>query len=172
MIRARRLLIRAAAVVGLSICAAIDVPAQTASRASPEEAAILDVVDQFMIAISTNDVALMARLRAEGSVNVVERPQTGGTLVTRRPFAPDGSKPGNYKERYWDPVVHVRGSLAVVWTPYEFWRDGKTSHCGIDVFEMFKEQGTWRIGNMMWTVEPDACPALRPGDPSRLRPKG
>ena len=33
------------------------------------------------------------------------------------------------------PVVHVRGSLAVVWTPYEFWRDGKTSHCGVDVFE-------------------------------------
>ena len=172
MIRACPLPIRAAAVFCLSICAAIEVPAQTPSPAPAEEAAILAVVDRFMIAISTNDFALMAQLRAEGSVNVVERPQAGGTLVTRRPFAPDGPKPGNYKERYWDPVVHVRGSLAVVWTPYEFWRDGKTSHCGIDVFEMFKEQGTWRIGNMMWTVEPDACPALRPADPSRVRPKG
>jgi hypothetical protein len=158
-------------VFGLAIAAGAGAAGQTSPASSSEEAAILAVVDRFMIAISTNDFALMAQLRAEGSVNIVERPQAGGTLVTRRPFAPDGSKPGNFKERYWDPVVRVRGSLAVVWTPYEFWRDGKTSHCGVDVFEMFKEQGTWRIGNMMWTVEPDACPALRPGDASRVRPK-
>src|SRR5512145_1753199 len=122
MNRARRHLILAA-VFCLAISAAIDVSAQTTSAAAAEEAAVLAVVDRFMIAVSTNDVALMAQLRAEGSVNIVERPQAGGTLVTRRPFAPDGSKPGNYRERYWDPVVHVRGSLAVVWTPYEFWRD-------------------------------------------------
>ena len=169
MIRACRVLVHAA-VACLSLVAAADAAAQTAP-APAEEAAVLALVDRFMIAISTNDFALMAQLRAEGSVNVVERPQAEGTLVTRRPFTPDGSKPGNFKERYWDPVVHIRGGLAVVWTPYEFWRDGKTSHCGIDVFEMFKEQGTWRIGNMMWTVEPDACPALRPADASRVRPK-
>jgi hypothetical protein len=48
--------------------------------------------------------------------------------------------------------VHVRGGLAIVWTSYELWRDGKTSHCGVDVFEMVKEQGTWKIGNAMWTT--------------------
>jgi hypothetical protein len=140
---------------------------------SPEEEAILAVVDQFMIGISTNDFALLARIRLENSLNIVERPApppATGTIVTRRPFNPEGSKPGVFKERYWDPVVHVRGGLAVVWTPYEFWRDGKTSHCGVDVFEMIKDQGTWKIGNAMWTVEPDACPSLRPLDQSRLRP--
>ena len=54
----------------------------------------------------------------------------------------------------------------MVWTPYEFWTDGKTSHCGIDVFEMMKDQGA-KIANMMWTVEPDACAALGPPTPSR-----
>jgi hypothetical protein len=39
-----------------------------------------------------------------------------------------------------------------------------------DVFEMVKEDSGWRIGNTMWTVEPDACPSLRPADPSRIRP--
>ena len=53
----------------------------------------------------------------------------------------------------------------------EFWQGGKTSHCGIDVFELAKENGRWRIGNMMWTVEPDACATLRPADASRIRPK-
>jgi hypothetical protein len=138
----------------------------------PEHEAILSVVDGFMNAISTNDFALLSRLRLEGGTNTVERPgPSGGTLVTRRPFTPDGLKPADYRERYWDPVVHVRGKLAVVWTPYEFWSGGKTSHCGIDVFELVKEDGGWRIANMMWTVEPDACPALRPSDPGRVRPR-
>lgn len=141
--------------------------------ASTEEAAVLAVVDQFMVGISTNDFALLARIRLENSLNIVERPAAPpatGTVITRRPFNPEGGKPGAFKERYWDPVVHVRGGLAVVWTPYEFWRDGKTSHCGIDVFELVKEQGTWKIGNAMWTVEPEACPSLRPSDSARLRP--
>jgi hypothetical protein len=37
-----------------------------------------------------------------------------------------------FRTRYWDPIVHVRGSIAVVWTP-QFWIDDKTSHCGTDV---------------------------------------
>jgi hypothetical protein len=139
---------------------------------APDQEAILTVVDSFMHAISTNDAALMARLRLEGGASIVERPAAaGGTVVTRRTFTPDGMKPGMYRERYWDPIVHVRGKLAVVWTPYEFWQNGKTSHCGIDVFDLVKEEGAWRIANTMWTVEPDACPALRPSDPGRMRPK-
>ena len=152
--------------VGLTLPAAAQPPQATA-----DEAAILAVVDRFMVAVSTNDTTALSALRVEGSFNTVERPADGGgTLVTRRTFAPTTAKPGNYRERYWDPVVHVRGSIAVVWTPYEFWIDGKTSHCGIDVFEMVREQGAWRIGDMMWTVEPSACASLRPSDPSRVRP--
>jgi len=156
------------------LCAAASAPASSQPvPPHPEEAAaILSVVDRFMQAVSTKDSTLLTELRLEGGFNVVERPApSGGTLVTRRVFTPAiGSGAGTYRERYWDPIVHVRGSIAVVWTPYEFWNDGKTSHCGIDVFDMMKEQGVWKIANMMWTVEPDACAALRPADPSRVRP--
>src|SRR5262245_49741338 len=81
--------------------------------APPEHDAILSVVDGFMNAISSNDFALLSRLRIEGGTTTVERPApSGGTLVTRRLFTPDGLKPGDYRERYWDPVVHVRGKIA------------------------------------------------------------
>jgi hypothetical protein len=151
--------------------ASLVAPAQTApapaqATTAAEEAAILEVVDRFMHAVSNNDDAAMTAIRIEGATNTVAR---ANGMVTRRPFQP--GRPGAYRERYWDPVVHVRGSLAVVWTPYEFWIDGKTSHCGIDAFEMVKEKGSWRIGHMMWTVEPDACAALRPSDPTRIRPR-
>jgi len=157
-----------AAVLGLSACATAR---PRLAPAHPDEAAILSVVDRFMDAVSNNDAALFSEIRLEGGFTIVERPgESGGTLVTRRVFKPDGGRRGAYRERYWDPTVLVRGSIAVVWTPYEFWIDGKTTHCGIDVFDMLKERGVWRIANAMWTVEPDACAALRPADPTRLRP--
>jgi hypothetical protein len=177
---ARRILVITAITAAFGLAASGHAAAQPATKPAPgsasasgEEAAVLAVVDQFMIGISTNDFPLLAKIRLDNSFNIVDRPAAPpatGTAVSRRPFNPEGSKPGAYKERYWDPVVHIRGRLAVVWTPYEFWRDGKTSHCGIDVFELVKEQDVWKIGNAMWTVEPEACASLRPSDPSKLRP--
>jgi hypothetical protein len=144
------------------------------AKPNPEEAAILAVVDRFMDAISTNDSALMAELRIEGGSTIVARPDPAGSdtpLFTRRMFTPaTSSRPSTNRERYWDPVVHVRSGIAVVWAPYEYWADGKSAHCGIDVFDLMKEKGVWRIANAMWTVEPEACAALRPSDSSKLRP--
>ena len=162
--------------LSLALFLAVSSASPQTPAVNPDEAAILGVIDRFMQAISTNDSALMNELRIEGGSTIVSRRDPAGgeaPLVTRRVFAPStNSRPSTGKERYWDPVVHVRGGIAVVWTPYEFWADGKTSHCGIDVFDMMKEKGVWRIANAMWTVEPDACPALRPADPSKLRPRG
>jgi hypothetical protein len=147
-------------------------PVQPAtSPAGDAEAEVLAVVDRFFVAFAANDFAAMAKLRVEGSVDFVDGPsKTGGTRLTRRPVTVERNTPGNYRERYWDPDVKVRGRIAVVWAPYEFWLDGKSHHCGIDVFEMVKEDDGWKIANLMWTQEPDACPSLRPSDPARMRP--
>jgi hypothetical protein len=153
-----------------------------AQAPSADERAVLGVIDQFMHAVTSGDAAAMARIRLEGTTTTIERPDpAGGTTLLRRPFpappaaaaassAQTPASAGSMRERYWDPVVHVRGRLALVWTPYEFWRDGKTSHCGVDVFELTKQDGAWKIGNVMYTVEPDACPAMRPKDMTRVRP--
>lgn len=154
--------------IALLACANTLVEAQSPA---PDEAAILAVVDRFMIAVSTNDAKAMADVHVEGAVHTgVRIGESGESVVNRRVLVPGGGKPSVRRERYWDPVVHVRGSIAIVWTPYEFWLDGKTSHCGIDAFDLVKQDGAWRIANMMWTVEPGACPELRPSDPARVRP--
>ena len=104
------------AVLGLSACATAR---PRVAQPHPDETAILTVVDRFMHAISANDAALLSEIRLEGGFTIVERPnESGGTLVTRRVFNPEGGRRGAYRERYWDPTVLVRGSLAVVWTPY------------------------------------------------------
>lgn len=50
----------------------------------------------------------------------------------------------------------------MVWSPYEFWVDGKTSHCSVDVFDFVRVSDEWRVANSMWIVEPDAGRELRP----------
>lgn len=95
--------------------------------------------------------------------------------ITVRPNAywsdPARNEKRTLRERYWSPSVMIRGGIAVVWAPYEFWIDGKTSHCGIDVVDFVKRDGQWQVANAMWTVEPNACGAMRPGDASMLRPR-
>lgn len=142
-----------------------------------EEAAVLDAMDRYMTAISENDFEAMAALETPDGMTYQWRPSTdGGMHVTAYPFAywrdpaqDDGSV---YRERYWAPTVLIRGGIAVVWAPYEFWTDGETSHCGVDVMSFAKVEGTWLVANGMWTVEPEACAELRPADPSSLRPEG
>lgn len=139
-----------------------------------EEAAVLAVVDQFMTAISTNDLELMASVQLPDGMTYRAGPAPGGVAVVGRPNSywvqPERADGRTRTERYWSPTVLVRGHVAVVWTPYEFWLDGKRSHCGIDVLDLVKVDGRWRVANMMWTVEPDGCASLDPPAPSEMRP--
>ena len=118
---ALRTMIRTLSLAVFLFAAAGAASAQTPAP-NPEETAILAVIDRFMQAISTNDSALMAEIRIEGGSTIVSRRDPAGgeaPLVTRRVFTPStSSRPSTGKERYWDPVVHVRGGIAVVWTPY------------------------------------------------------
>jgi hypothetical protein len=41
--------------------------------------------------------------------------------------APERADEHTYHERYWSPTVMIRGSMAMVWAPYEFQIDRKTS---------------------------------------------
>ena len=119
----------------------------------------------------------MAAMQTPDGMTYVARPKEGaGIEIVGRPNSywvdPARAEGPTLRERYWSPTVLVRGPIAVVWAPYEFWEDGKTSHCGVDVFDLVKIDGVWRVSNSMWTVEPDACTELRPADASQLRPEG
>ena len=150
-------------------------PTKPAGHQASEEAAVLAAMDRYLTAISASDFKTQEEMQMPDSMTWRAKSVEGGAMeVKPRPASywtdpanDDGSK---LRERYWSPTVLIRGSIAVVWAPYEFWRDGKTSHCGVDVFDFVKVDGSWRVANGMWTVEPEACEELRPSDPSQIRP--
>ena len=160
----------------VTACAPPAAPVQPAGHHPAEEAAVLAVMDAYMREISANDLAAMAaRQTAEGMTYRHAALEDGGWEVVARPnaywVAPERADESSYLERYWSPTVMIRGSMAVVWAPYEFQIDGATSHCGIDVFSFAKIDGEWKVSNSMWTVEPEACDELRPDDEVAIRPR-
>lgn len=174
MIRSARLV---AVLASLSACVPSSPPPSPAAAGHQpgEEAAVLQAVDRYMAAISANDLEAMEALQMpEGMTYRAAATDDGGMEIVARPNSwwTDPARAGEraYRERYWSPTVLIRGGIATVWAPYEFWIDGETSHCGVDVFDFVKIDGEWKVANALWTVEPDACDELRPAEASELRP--
>lgn len=54
-----------------------------------------------------------------------------------------------FEEKILNYSIQVDGTMAHVWTPYEFYINGKFSHSGVNAFTLFKENGPkasgWKI---------------------------
>lgn len=62
-----------------------------------------------------------------------------------------------WDERISSYNVQVDGTMANVWTPYEFWLDGKFLHCGVNSFQLFKDNGKWKIIYLIDTRRKKGC---------------
>lgn len=50
-----------------------------------------------------------------------------------------------FEEKILNYVIQLDGSMAHVWTPYEFYINGKLSHSGVNSFQLFNENGVWKV---------------------------
>lgn len=127
------------------------------SAQANEKTAVLAAVQQFFDAMTARDAVATERvLMPEG--RFVSFRTVDGKLKMRSSLNQDYLKnlpsgKEKLRERMWKPEVKIRGSIANVWTPYDFWIDGKFSHCGIDSFDMVKVEGQWKIASGSYTVE-------------------
>lgn len=128
-------------------------------------AQVLAAVDALLGGLNTKDSAAIAAVSTSDGTLVSHRTKDGKDAVRIRTFADDLSgiakEKGQLREVYWDPSVLVQGNIAVVWAPYSFDYDGKRTHCGIDVFNLMKIDGAWKVTGIQYTVEPDNCPKGR-----------
>ena len=165
------------ATVLLSACTTAVPPAPSvpAGHQSGDETAALEAMDRYMTAITESDFEAMAAMQTPEGMTYRARATEGRDMdIVPHPNSywidPSQDDGRTYRERYWSPTVLVRGGISVVWAPYQFWIDGETSHCGVDVFDFVKIDGKWIVSNSMWTVEPDACEELQPASASMVRP--
>lgn len=64
---------------------------------------------------------------------------------------------GKADERITFGSVLIDGALAAVWTPYQFYFDGKFSHCGVNSFQLVKIEGVWKIQYIIDTRRRKGC---------------
>lgn len=143
---------------------------QASPPVDPEDKAVLAAAQAFFDGMAAADTEALRAVVLPGAQFMGVRAQPDGSVTVRRVAFEDsyGKRvdPG-LKEWMWSPAIIRRGALATVTAPYEISRDGKTLHCGIDVFTLVKQtdgakaDGAWKIANISWTAEPDACPELR-----------
>lgn len=64
---------------------------------------------------------------------------------------------GSLEEKINFSNILIDGNLASVWTPYEFYYQGKFSHCGVNSFQLVKSNNEWKIQYIIDTRRKDNC---------------
>jgi hypothetical protein len=152
--------------------AALGVPL-VAQGTRGEDAAALAVADAALAAISSGDNAGFLDLMLPEAVTFPTATRDGVTRYRVRTRAEESTSPRTFTitERGWHPEVRVNGPLAMVWYPYDLYRDGKWSHCGVDAFTLIKHDGRWRIATMAFSSEqPPVCQKHPDGPPPGAKP--
>lgn len=146
---------------------AVVLPATSHAQGAPSPAAdrdaVLAAVQAFFDTMASKDAAGARRvLLAEGRFFAV-RMQDGKPVVrtfTNADYLRDlPARTEAVRERMWNPEVRIQGPIATVWTPYDFWRNGAFSHCGIDAFDLVRADAGWQIAGGTYTVETACAPS-------------
>ncbi len=125
-----------------------------------EEKAVLAVVQRFFDVLSSRDAAAGRSTILPDARSFAVRDSgavAGASLLEFMDKLP--ARKELLREQMFEPAVRIHRSAAIVWTSYDFHRDGKFSHCGVDAFTLVKTPEGWKIASLVYTVEPSGCPA-------------
>ena len=124
-------------------------PAAYAQNSAAEKE-VYAVVEKFFEGFNAKDTTTMKGVMLADVPLFTTTTNAQGVPVARRDAAANllkniASAPVPLDERLSNPIVSVEDGLATVWVDYEFYADGKYSHCGVDVFMLVKTADGWRI---------------------------
>jgi hypothetical protein len=125
--------------------------------------AIKKTVNTLFDAMRKNDTVLLRSTFADGMMlqTIMSKKDGNTQLGTEHPedFIKALAKPHKdaYDERITFADIKIDGPLASVWTPYKFYIGDKFSHCGVNVFQLMKGTGGWKIIYIVDTRRKDNC---------------
>ena len=126
------------------------------------EAAVMAPINALLSGLETGDGAkILSAARPEGGVNVASEKADGTRAIRHMTWADfaGGIKPGadHYHEKLLDPAIDVDGDIAMVWSRYVFTVNDKVRNCGVDHFDLVRENGAWKILNLSWSSRTTGC---------------
>jgi hypothetical protein len=120
------------------------------AQKNQEKPAIKQVIQNMFIAMQTGDTALFRSCFAPTVIFqtiVTKDRQTKVKTEDFEAFLKSLTKypKGALDERIKFKSVQEDGTLAIAWTPYQFYYQGKFSHQGVNSFQLVKLGDTWKI---------------------------
>jgi hypothetical protein len=139
-------------------------PANPLPPPGTDEAAVIRPIEAMFAGLAARDAdAILAEVRPEGGATVAVERADGTHAIKHLSWADyaAGIKPGpeRYEERLRDVAIDMDGDIAMVWAPYVFLVDGKVQHCGVDHFDLVRENARWKVLNVTWSQRTTGCPA-------------
>ena len=136
-------------------------PAQPIPPPDFETANVLAPIQQLFAAFEAGDSASMLRLvHPEGRVTATGQRASGSGLRSQSwaEFAQRVTPTSRFTETISNPAVEIDGEVAMVWAPFVVRIDGKVANCGYDLFDLVRDQGSWKIMNLTFSSRTTGCP--------------
>lgn len=132
---------------------------------TPEDgAAIMEPITRLFTGMNLGDSALVhSAFTAHPTLTTVAKDKSGNIVLRESELQKFLNAVGtphteSWSEPIWDVKIQVDGHLAQVWASYAFYLGKKFSHCGVDAFQLFKDNdGEWRIFFLADTRQTEDC---------------
>ncbi len=130
-----------------------------------DEAAIKTTINNLFDGMRKADTALISSAFSSQAIMQSIAKNKDGMVNVRQDNTSKfiASMAGNhplYDEKIKFNSILIDGDLAAVWTDYQFFVDGKFSHCGVNSFQLAKTDKGWKIIYIIDTRRKDNCPNI------------
>ncbi len=130
------------------------------------EDSVKTAINDLFIAMKAGDSkAFLAAMSDSAVLQTVSQDATGRTVVLTENIQEFAAYLATMKkdaadERIVFDGINIDGAMATAWVPYEFYLDGKFSHCGVDAFVLVRVAGKWKIQYIIDTRRKTGCKPL------------
>ncbi|AXT19854.1 nuclear transport factor 2 family protein [Flavobacteriaceae bacterium AU392] len=129
-----------------------------------EEKEVKAAIDTFFEGFHKGDTLLMKSvMKGDFTTQTAFKNQKGENILqtgdSSQLVNAIANRPADQKwdERLLSYSIQVDGNMANAWTPYEFWFNGEFRHCGVNSFQLFNDNGQWKIIYLIDTRRREGC---------------
>src|SRR5689334_15844690 len=116
-------------------------------NAQSAEDSVKTTINNLFAAMKNADQSLFKTVFSDNAIlQTISRDKEGKTIVISESVKEFGDFIGKLKkdsadERISFETIKIDGPLAIAWTPYNFYFNGKFSHCGVNSFQLVRING-------------------------------
>jgi Putative lumazine-binding len=134
-----------------------------AVNAQSAEDSVKTVINTMFAGMKNADAGLFKSVFSDSAImQTISRNKEGKVVVLNESLPEFAEFVGKLKkdsadERITFETIKIDGPLAIVWTPYNFYFNGKFSHCGVNSFHLVKFNDIWKIQYLIDTRRRQGC---------------